>query len=711
MSEQIAKILIVDDVSANLFALQQLLKPCHAEVIQASSGNEALQLALKHHFSLALIDVQMPEMDGYETADLLLGEDVNKDVPIIFITAAYKDEMHRIKGYKLGAIDYIEKPVDDFILLSKVNVFLKLFYQQQDLIEKNNLLNSEAKKRALLLNELKKLMVAVEQSPVAVIITDNVGTIEFVNTTFEHITGYTKSECLGKKPSILKSDSTPDSTYKDLWSTLIAGHTWRGDFYNKKKNGELFWEHAVISPVWGDNDTITHFIAVKEDITQRKQYEKELLKQYNYDHVTDLPNRVLALDRMAQATAIAEASQLNTTIIFVDIDNFKKINDTLGRDFGNRVLVGVAGRLTDCIRKNDTVACMGRDEFILILPGLEKITPVDMFCQQLLNQFKNSFMIDDHEIYVSLSLGISQSPEDGCDPHGLIQNAEAAMAQAKAEGGNSYRYFFQQMNVESAYKLKMETRLRQAIEQELLQVYYQPLVDCKTGCLLGAEALIRWFDEELGTVSPEIFIPFAESSGLIDDIGEWVLTVATRQTRLWQEKYATNFCIAVNFSAHQFFNLDIKDRIERILKQTGLSTDTLEIEITERLLMLDQHDVLSRLNEINQTGVSLSIDDFGTGYSSLSYLKRFPVSTVKIDKSFINEVCTDPEDAILTKTIINMAHSLNMKVIAEGVETKEQLIFLQQHGCDFIQGYYYSKPVDADDFEPFFSQFKPGVSS
>jgi len=701
MSKYLPKILLVDDVPANLYALEHLLASCSAEIFKANSGNEALKLALQHHFALILLDVQMPDMDGYETADLLLGDILNKQVPIIFITAAYKDEIHRLKGYQTGAIDYIEKPVNDFILLSKVHVFLKLDRQNQRLLIQYEKLSEEAKQRALLITELKNLRHAVEQSPVSVIITDKTGHIEFVNKAFEQITGYSQSECLGKNPKILQSGNTSSLIYKDLWRTLLQGNTWQGDLHNKKKTGEHFWEHVIISPVFGDDNQVTHYIAVKEDLTQRKQYETEILKQHNYDNVTSLPNRVLALDRLIQALATEENSGSKTTIIFADIDNFKKINETHGRDFGNLVLIEVAQRLLENTRKNDTVACMGRDEFLFILPDLENTLSTDSFCKQLISCLKKPLIIDKKEVFVILSLGITQSPNDGHEPHNLIQNAEAAMVKAKSETGNSYHYFTQQMNIESAFNSTMESRLRRAIELESFQVYYQPLINCKTGKVHGAEALIRWTDEELGIVSPEDFIPFAENNGFIDEIGEWVLLTATRQAQYWKRKFKIPFIIAVNFSAQQFVNSDIKNRIEAILKQTKLPYDSLEIEITERLLMQDQYDVLSRLKEIHSLGVHLSIDDFGTGYSSLSYLKKFPVSTVKIDKSFIDGIGRDPEDAILTKTIITMAHNLNMHVIAEGVETEQQLTFLQDHQCDTIQGYFYSKPVDAYSFEVF----------
>jgi len=699
------KILIVDDLPENLKALGKLLQRVDAEVMRADSGNKALQLSLKHHFALALVDIQMPDMDGYETVDLMLEQGCNKDCPIIFVTAAYQDELHRIKGYMTGAVDYIEKPVDDVILLSKVSIFLKLYNQQVALKQQYERLNKEVALRATMDNHLKNLSVAIEQSPVAVLITDKKGTIEFVNHSFEEISGYTNEECLGKNSSLLQSGQTPQGTYDSLWETINKGETWQGEFHNKKKNGDFFWEHAIISAVKDENNEIEHFIGVKEDITQRKHYQYELLQQQNYDDVTSLPNRILALDRMSQAAAYTERTKQNTSILFIDVDNFKNINKTLGHAIGNKVLVEIATRLTDCIRRDDTLARMGGDEFLIILPGLDKAEMIEGFCQKVLSQFQQPLIIEQQEIYTSLSIGITQTPADGTDSMQLLQNAESAMYQAKTEGRNTFRFFTHSMNEEANHHMNMERRLRHALENNALEVYYQPLLNCKTQQLIGAEALLRWHDKELGVVSPEDFIPLAELCGLIDEIGRWVLSTATAQAQQWL-KYNPDFRIAVNFSAQQFFRQEISQEIASVLNKNNLPCINLEAEITERLLMHEGSDALLHLLEIADLGVSLSIDDFGTGYSSLSYLKRFPISTVKIDKSFINDITTDPEDAILTKTIINMAHSLSMNVIAEGVETLEQLEFLQQHKCDMVQGYYFSKPVPAKEFEVFFSRFK-----
>jgi len=699
------KILIVDDQPNNLKAFSKLLADFNVDIITAQSGNEALQRALSHEFSLVLMDVQMPDMDGYETADLLLKMENNQHVPVIFITAAYKDTVHLMKGYRCGAVDYLEKPVDDMILLSKVKVFLTLDDQKTALKLKNERLKKEVTNRLIVSDEYQKLTTAVEQSPMNVMITDITGTVEFVNQGFISSTGYQKEEVIGKNAHFLQSGYTVAGVYQDLWATITAGNTWRGEFHNKRKNGELFWEHAVISPVKNKQDKITHYLAIKEDITERKHYETVLAKQINFDDVTDLPNRILALDRMHQATALTQEKDQKTTILFIDVDNFKHINESFGQLKGNQVLAEVAARLTGCVRRDDTVARLGGDEFLIILPHMDEDEQIESFCQKILASVSQSISLEDQSVFISISIGITQSPADGSDPHVLIQNAEAAMYQSKKEGRNTFRFFTPSMNAESLQRLTMENKLRQAIEDESLEVYYQPLIDIESQTLIGAEALLRWIDADLGFISPETFIPLSENMGMINTVGEWVLSTATQQAHSWQQQFARPFQIAVNFSAKQFFNKDIALTIEKILKSSQLSPNDLEAEITEQLLMLDKHDVKSRLLEIAELGVSLSIDDFGTGYSSLSYLKKFPVKTVKIDKSFIQDVTIDPEDAILTKTIITMAHSLKMKVIAEGVETKEQLDFLSRHDCDVVQGYYFSKPVPAEQFETLFEKF------
>ena len=699
------KILIVDDQPNNLKAFSKLLAGFNVDIMTAQSGNEALKLALENTFSLVLMDVQMPDMDGYETADLLLKIENNQHVPIIFITAAYKDQPHQLKGYRCGAVDYLEKPVEDMILLSKVKVFITLDDQKTTLRVQNERLRNEVTNRLIVSDEFNKLTAAVEQSPLNVMITDITGSIEFVNQGFVHSTGFKREEVLGRNASLLQSGYTAFDTYQSLWATIAVGKTWRGEFHNKCKNGDLFWEHAVISSVKNKQGRITHYLAIKEDITERKHYETVLAKQINFDNVTELPNRILALDRMHQATALTYEKNQKTTILFIDVDDFKHINESFGQLKGNQVLAEVAARLTACVRRDDTVARLGGDEFLIILPHMDENRLIESFCQKILASVSQVIHIEEQSIFISISIGITQSPDDGTDPHVLIQNAEAAMYQSKKEGCNTFRFFTPSMNAESMQRLTMENKLRQAIEDESLEVYYQPLIDVKSQSLIGAEALLRWTDDELGFTSPETFIPLAENMGMINTVGEWVLSTATQQAHSWQQQFARPFKIAVNFSAKQFFKQDIAHTIEKILESSHLAPNDLEAEITEQLLMLDKHDVKSRLQEIAELGVSLSIDDFGTGYSSLSYLKKFPVKTVKIDKSFIQDVTIDPEDAILTQTIITMAHSLKMKVIGEGVETKEQLDFLSRHGCDTVQGYYFSKPVPADQFEALFEQF------
>lgn len=701
------KILIVDDQPSNVKAYSKLLanNDVDADVITALSGNEALQLAIIHTFSLVLMDVQMPDMDGYEAAELLLKIEINQNVPIIFITAAYRDRGHQIKGYRCGAVDYLEKPVDDMVLLSKVKVFLTLDDQKTAFKVQSERLKKEVTSRIVVSNNYKKLIDAVEQSPLSIMTTDMTGTIEFVNQVFVSRTGYQKEDAIGRNPRFLQSGYTATETYQELWAAIIAGKTWRGELYNKRKNGDLFWEYAVISPVYNKDDEISHYLAINEDITKRKHYESILSKQQNFDDVTDLSNRVSALDRIHQVTTLTQAKDQKTIILFIDVDDFRHINVSFGQVKGNQVLAEVLARLTSCVRKDDTVARLGGDQFLILLLNMDEDEQIETFCQKLITSVSRAISIEDQLISIRISIGITQSPTDGSDPHVLIQNAETAMYRSKEKGGSAFQFFTPSMNAESLERLTMENRLRQAIEDESLEVYYQPLIDIKSKSLIGAEALLRWTDDQLGVISPETFIPIVENMGMIDSVGEWVLSTATQQAQRWKQKYTVPFRIAVNFSAKQFFNKDIAHTIKKILKSSKLAPSDLEVEITEQLLMLDKRDVKSRLLEIAELGASLSLDDFGTGYSSLSYLKKFPVKTIKIDRSFIYEVTTDPENAILTKTIITMAHSLKMKVIAEGVETKEQLDFLSRHGCNAAQGHYFSKPVPAEQFEALFEQF------
>lgn len=559
----------------------------------------------------------------------------------------------------------------------------------------------DVSKRKSAEESLRKLSQAIEQSPSSVMITDTKGVVEYVNPSFVEISGYAPEEILGQKASILRTDMTSKDVFDHMWKTILSGEKWQGELYNRKKNGEIYWEYASISPIKSDAGEITHFMAVKEDITSRKEAEEQLVYKANYDDLTGLPNRVLALDRLSLAMARASRENRTVALLFVDLDRFKNVNDTLGHNIGDMLLSEAAGRLKSCVRDGDTVARLGGDEFLVVLPDLEAAISSEIVAHKILDVFSQPFLLEGRELFVSASLGITIFPNDGDDPDVLLRNADSAMFSAKEKGRNTYRFFTLAMDEMAHENLRLEEHLRHALEFNELSLNYQPLIDGGSGELVGAEALLRWDNGKLGRVVPDQFIPQAEETGLIVPIGEWVLMEACRQAMVWIEEGCADFRIAVNVSSRQFRDGRIVDTVVKALIATGLPPHCLELELTENLLVEDAPVTSFTLRELKQMGVRLSIDDFGTGYSALSYLKRFPFDTLKIDRSFVCDITVDPENAALVTAIIAMARSLGLKVVGEGIETKEQLHMLKAQHCDTIQGYYFSKPLTTEDFQEY----------
>ncbi len=547
--------------------------------------------------------------------------------------------------------------------------------------------------------DLRKLSQAVEQSPASVMITGIDGRIEYVNPKFIELTGYALDEVLGKEPGFLRSGYTSERRYRERDEIVRSGGEWRGEQHSRKKSGELFWEYVLVSPIKTADGEVSHFLTVSEDITIRKEYEDRLLHQANYDDLTDLPNRVLLMDRLSRAVAAARRHGRMMGLMLIDLDRFKAVNDRLGHVVGDDLLREAAERLSVCMREGDTVARLGGDEFAAVLADLSAVSDAELVANRILDALSAPFVLEGQEIFCTASIGTTIGPTDGVDPQVLMRNADAAMYRVKEIGRNGFQFFTPEMNAEAVRRSHVETHLRHALERQELSLHYQPLVDLASGEIAGAEALLRWHSPELGEVPPSAFIPLAEDTGLIVPIGDWVLREACKQVRLWRESGRGPRHVAVNVSSRQFRDGNLHHLIGEILDETGVPPEALELELTESLLLDESSGAGETLKLLSALGVRLSVDDFGTGYSALSYLKRFPFSTLKIDHSFVRDVCDDAEDKVLIEAIVAMGHSLNLKVIAEGVETKAQADFLHSRRCDVIQGHYISRPLPSAQFD------------
>lgn len=557
---------------------------------------------------------------------------------------------------------------------------------------------------------LHVLSTAVEQSPSSVVITDTKGIVEYANPRFFDVSGYMQDEVVGKENRFLKSGEMPESLYSSLWESISQGREWRGELLNRKKDGSLFWEAVSISPIRSSSGDITHYVAVNEDISLRKSHEHELLRQANYDSLTGLANRLLVKDRLSQAISRAQRTGTKVAVLFIDLDDFKKINDSLGHSAGDELLVETARRLETCVRvsdtvgrdsspEGDTVARLGGDEFVVILTDVHEPAAVERVAGDILQAASRSFTVMGQEVFVTNSIGITLYPDDGSDIENLMRNADLAMYQAKESGRGIFRFFTNEFNDLAIERLILEAQLRHAIEKDELSLYYQPIISNTSDKIAGAEALLRWNHETLGHISPERFIPIAESTGLIVDIGHWVLEQGFRDfAELSSRAGNKDFYLSLNVSSRQLREPGFADDFGRLVKRYGISLEKIKAEITESLILEDTQHTQMNLAALVALGVRFSVDDFGTGYSSLRYLKKLPVDTLKIDRSFVSDVCTNQDDASLVQSIAAMARGLCIQVIAEGVETAEQKRFITEAGCDFTQGYLTGIPVPLRDF-------------
>lgn len=535
-----------------------------------------------------------------------------------------------------------------------------------------------------------------ENTVEGVIITDARANIIAVNKAFTLITGYTETEVLGNNPKILKSGCHEWPFYAALWKAVVETGHWQGEIWNRRKSGEIYPQWSTISSVFDGMGTVTYYVSVFADISSIKQSQERLNHLAHHDPLTGLPNRLLLNARLKHALQHAQRQGSGIAVLFLDLDQFKNINDTLGHTVGDELLREVAKRLSECVRTEDTVARLGGDEFVVTMENLWQGEGADVVVRKILAAFSRPFTLEGQEMFITASVGISLYPEDGESVDELLRNADAAMYRAKSQGRNTYEFYTRELTIAALEKFTLETSLRYALQKCEFVLYYQPQISLQDGQIVGVEALIRWQHPRLGLLSPVRFIRLAEETGLINPIGEWVLRAACIQAKTWQEQGLPAILMAVNLSGRQIVRDDLVGKVRRILDETGLDPRYLELEITEDSMMDQRHKATANLDALKALGVTLTIDDFGTGYSSMSYLKRFSVDKLKIDKSFVRDITNDPNDQAIIRAIIAMCHTLQLKVVAEGVETSEQRAFLVDYRCNQIQGYLFSPPVTAE---------------
>ena len=552
------------------------------------------------------------------------------------------------------------------------------------------------------------------ETQTAMVVTDTTPKILHVNRAFEEMTGYTAAEAIGHNPKILSAPEIRKSKafYEEMWAGLVSKGQWSGEVLDKRKNGVIYPKWLTITAVTGPDGTVTHYVGSFFDITERKKAEEEINRLAFYDSLTNLPNRRLFYDRLEQAIKKADRAEFKVALLFIDLDKFKEVNDTLGHSMGDLLLVEAARRIGGCVRETDTLARLGGDEFIVILAELDDIGSVERVAENILRILAEPFRLGDDVAYVSASIGITLYPDDATGTEELLKNADQAMYAAKNKGRNCFSYFTQFMQQAAQAKLRLINELRGALAANQFRIYYQPVVDMATGCINKAEALVRWQHPKLGLVSPAQFIPLAEETGLIVEIGDWVFRESARQLKHWRALCNTELQVSVNMSPVQYAMLQVSVNMSPVqfhstnpyqawsayLRELGLPRQSMVIEITEGLLLDVDTDVTGKLLEFHDLGIQVAIDDFGTGYSALSYLKKYDIDYLKIDQSFVRNLATDHNDLVLSEAIIVMAHKLGLKVIAEGVETEVQCKLLAAAGCDYAQGYLFSRPVLAEEF-------------
>jgi diguanylate cyclase (GGDEF)-like protein/PAS domain S-box-containing protein len=678
-------VLIVDDEAKNRRLLAVLLQPEGYLTTSAASGEEALSSVALAAPDLILLDQTMPGIDGYQVASILKANPATENLPIIMVTAQ-GDLGTRLDGVEAGAEEFLTKPVDPTELGLRVRNLLRL-REMGDLEDHCFVLEQQVAARTA---DLQRFRMAMNATADAIMLVSR-DTLRFVevNETSCTMLGYSRAEMLTLGPVALGAATREE--LEQIFSMISDGQVKPklSEVALRCKDGSLVQVEIHRQAMLSGNDWI--IVSVVRDITERKLAQQSLQYQVSHDALTDLPNRARFYEVLHQAVEANAGDRVG--VMFIDIDRFKNVNDTLGHLMGDDLLVQFSARLITCVDEGDTVARLGGDEFALILMLGQDDQRAARVAIRIADALQLPFNLRGFDVIVTASVGITLHPEDGATPEALIKYADTAMYEAKHAGRDTYRFFTAQMNVDALQRQDLEHALRKAIDNDEFELYYQPKVVLSHDTIVGVEALLRWDRPGYGIVSPALFVPVLEETGLIVRVGRWVIDAACRQIKEWMLGETGPMQVSVNVAGRQFAEGDLEGDVTRALDEHGVPADLLELELTETSLMLNTERTMECLRNLRARGVQVSVDDFGTGYSSLAYLRRFPIDKLKIDIAFIRDVTTNADDAAIVNAIITMAHSLHLQVVAEGVETVAQKAYLVAHDCDQIQGYLISRPL------------------
>jgi diguanylate cyclase (GGDEF)-like protein/PAS domain S-box-containing protein len=669
-------ILLVDDVPSNLHVLIAALKQSY-RIKTATNGFDGLKLASKvdDKPQLILLDVMMPQMSGIEMLRHLRNDPITREIPVIFVSAD-ASEQSQLDGLDLGADDYLTKPVVTSVLLARM----------RNLLERRQ---ADA--------QVRLAVHVFEHSGEALLISDRNNLVVEVNPAFERLTGYSADEVKGRDPKFLASGRTSADEYRAMWQAINAHGFWQGEIWDRHKDGSIYPKILTITVVRNSQGSIDYYIASFTDIRAQKAAEERIRYIAHHDPLTGLPNRLHLQIGLEQAIATSRRKREQVAVIFIDMDRFKVINDTLGHTVGDELLVEVAHRLRGCVRENDLVARLGGDEFVIVLAGASVLADATAVSGKVLLALGAVYHIKGYQLHSSPSIGISIYPNDSSSIESLMKHADTAMYLAKEQGRNNVQFFAASLANAASKRMELERDLRVALEAGgEFELFYQPQVTAGDNRVIGAEALLRWRHPKRGLITPDFFIPIAEETHLIQQLGAWVLNEACCQLACWRRAgYGAELRMAVNLSAHQLRAANFGNVVRGVLEQHGLRGEDLELEVTESVAMQQPERAIQQLKELRELGVNLAIDDFGTGYSSLAYLKLLPIQTLKLDRTFVSEIDTDANSAAISAATLALAHSLGLQVVAEGVETESQRQFLVGHGCELLQGYLFGKPQPA----------------